>query len=108
MPGEKRLTTQKSCKWRRGGDSNPRTRLAGLTVFEFEVSPRRLPHPSDANLRNPCKYGKSSSAALHRPQASVSSSAPKWHQLRHQHTVVDREGWRAESRSLAITIFGRP
>ena len=38
---------------------------APQTVLKFEVSLRRLPHPTDANLRNPCKSGKSSSSALH-------------------------------------------
>ena len=57
---------------------------APQTVLKFAHRLLRLPQPSDANLRKPCKSGKSSSSTLHCPQASVSSSAPKWHQLRHQ------------------------
>ena len=47
---------EECCNWRRGGDSNPRTRLAGLTVFE-QGSTVADPYPlASARLRFTCKW----------------------------------------------------
>src|SRR5665647_1023632 len=58
---------QEACIWRRGGDSNPRARLAGLTVFETAAFNRSATSPRGvAQGRGPVGRPRRGSCAVPR------------------------------------------